>query len=142
MVEQVEISHWLFMFPRDHNPEYNDRLDELRGQVIEKFQVPRWNETIEYVNHFVQKGWAQYPKFTFNSWRAHLKIEGELGILLYPALFTYSFPLKDAGTIGWWMFDEHKTQWGSAWKLMDILKKSNRLFVAEYENIDCQPRKV
>lgn len=121
---------------------YNSLIDEIRELAERKFEVPEWDETVEYVNNFAKSGWAEYPKITPNAWKAHLKIEEELEIVLFPALFPYSYPQKDAGTVSWWMYDIHVRSWGSAWRIRDFLKRRYKLVVSDYNNIECEPRKV
>ena len=142
----TEISYKLFPMRRDSwrssgdVRKYNESIDELCEKARKKFEVPKWDRTVEYVNGFAKDGWAQYPKITLNAWKAHLRIENELELELFPALFTYSFPYKDAGTVGWWMYDADNILWGSACKIRHILKKSNELFTSDFNNIDCQPK--
>lgn len=142
----TEISWKLFMSHRSSwssgdSRKYNKTIDELREKAKKKFEVPKWDRTVEYVNGFAKDGWAQYPKITLNAWKLHLRIEEELQLELYPALFVYPFPYKDAGTVGIWMHDIDRIPWGSSDSIRDLLKKSNELYTSEWENINCQQRK-
>ena len=117
---------------------YNDMIDEIRELAVKKFEVPEWSNTVEYVNRFAVSEWNRYPKITPNAWKAHLRIEEELEIRLFPALFVSTFPVKDAGEVSWWMYDINGRAWGSANHLRDILKKKYKLVVEEFDNIGCQ----
>lgn len=121
---------------------YNAMIDEIWKLAVKKFEVPEWSNTVEYVNKFAVLEWNRYPKITPNAWKAHLRIEDELEIRLFPALFVLTFPVKDAGESSWYMHDISGWAWGSANHLGDILKKKYKLVVEKFNNIGCQLKEI
>lgn len=143
----TEIDHNLFSMHRGwtsagDSKKYNAMIDDIREKARKKFEVPRWDATVKYANRFARFGWNKYPKITPNAWKAHLKIEAELDLALFPALFVCTYPVKDAGAISWGMLDENQRVWGSPAHLRDILKKKHKLFTSDFNNIDFEVRVI
>lgn len=133
----------LFKLPKDmwapNRRDYNRRLDELKVEIDRDYSSQEWELTLGYVNDFAEMNQDfgelnSYPKITFNSLIVAKRIKRELGIELFPALFVYTGPVKDAGEFSWWMHDKNRQMWSSADHLYDFLRKKNKIEVPEHRH--------
>jgi len=143
MKQMAKIDYRLFPMARSFSGEYNDKIDKLREEARKKFEVPLWSTTVSYVNVFAEMGlkWNQYPKITLNAWKVHLRIEKDLDLTLFPALFIYTGNTKDAGEESWHMYDAHRAMHWSEDHLGDFLKSSNTIYELQDGNLGTEPKK-